>query len=118
MLSTEKSFETFPKHKGYAEISESFALKLIITNYLLNYLLNPNLLLCLVRLIEYKFSAASLRSNPCVRPLPRIKMPFFLLSICEDEIMSTPKIITFLPTSSSIEKNPFLSNPIPYPEYL
>ena len=33
--------------------------------------------------------------------------------------MSAPKIITFLPNSmSENEKRPFLSNPIPYPEYL
>ena len=38
--------------------------------------------------------------------------------MCENELMSTPKVITFLPTSSPIEENHFLSNPIPYPEYL
>ena len=32
--------------------------------------------------------------------------------------MSTPVIILFLPTSSPIEKNTFLSNQLPYPEYL
>ena len=31
--------------------------------------------------------------------------------------MSTPKIITFLLISLAIEKDAFLSNPIPYPEY-
>ena len=57
-------------------------------------------------------------SNPCVRPLPKIKMFFFLLSIFIDELISTPKIITFLhnPVPEN-EKLPCLSNPIPYPEY-
>ena len=32
--------------------------------------------------------------------------------------MTTPKTITFLPVPLANEKNPFLSNPIPYPEYL
>ena len=42
--------------------------------------------LCLVKLIEYKISALSVLSNSCVEPLPRIKIYFFLLSICEDEL--------------------------------
>ena len=53
-----------------------------------------------MKLIEYNFSALRVFSNPCVGPLPRIKMSFFLLSI-----------------SLPIEKDAFLSNPIPYPEY-
>ena len=44
-------------------------------------------------------------------------MSFFLLSIFDDELISTPKIITFLPISLPIEKYAFLSNPIPYPKY-
>ena len=33
--------------------------------------------------------------------------------------MSNPKIITFLPNPvPGAEKRPYLSNPIPYPEYL
>ena len=68
-------------------------------------------------LIEYIFSALSVCSNPCVDPLLRIKMSFFLLSIFDDELISTPKIITFLPTSLPNEKDVSVSNPIPYPEY-
>ena len=34
-----------------------------------------------------------------------------------DELISTPKVITFLPVSLPIEKDGSLSNPIPYPEY-
>ena len=45
-------------------------------------------------------------------------MSFFLLSIFDDEIISTPKIITFLPVSLPNEKVVSVSNPIPYPEYL
>ena len=56
-------------------------------------------------------------SNPCVGPLPRIKMSFFLLSILAYEFISTPKIITFLPVLLPIEKDASLSNHMPYPEY-
>ena len=42
-----------------------------------------------------------------------------MLSIFVDEIMSTPKIITFLPNPiPRNEKLPCLSNPISYSEYL
>ena len=59
-------------------------------------------------------------SNPCVGPLPRIKISYFLLSIFADEQrLSTPKIITFLSVPPpGCQKNPCLSNVIPYPEYL
>ena len=43
--------------------------------------------------------------NPCVGPLPKIKISFFLLSICGDEVISNPKIITFLPISLPSEKD-------------
>ena len=46
-------------------------------------------------------------------------MSFPLLSILADELISIPKIVTFLPVSpEGCEKNPFPSNAIPYPEYL
>ena len=58
-------------------------------------------------------------SNPCVGPLPKIKISFFLLSIFVDELISTPKIITFQPNlGSRKEKLQCLSNPVPYTEYL
>ena len=44
-------------------------------------------------------------------------MYFFLLSIFDDELISTPEVITFLPISLPIKKDAFLSNPMPYPEY-
>ena len=49
-----------------------------------------------VKLIEYIFSAETVCSNPCVRPLSRIKIYFFLLLIFVDEPISTRKIIAFL----------------------
>ena len=68
---------------------------------------------------EYIFSADSVCSSPCVGPSPRIKISFFLLSIFVDELISAPKTITFLPVPPLwCEKNPYLSNPIPYPEDL
>ena len=71
------------------------------------------------KLIEYIFSALSLCSNAYVGPLPRIKISFSLLSILVDELISTPKIITFLRVPTiGCEKYPYLSNPIPYPEHL
>ena len=36
MLPTEKSFEAFPKHNGFASISESLALNLYISTLLAN----------------------------------------------------------------------------------
>ena len=55
----------------------------------------------------------------CVGPLPRIKISFFLLSICGDELISTPEIITFLANLiTGNPKVPFMSNPIPYLEHL
>ena len=67
----------------------------------------------LVKLIEYIFSALSICSNPFVGPFPRIKMSFFQLSIFVAELISTAKIITFLPVSLLIGKDDCLSNPIP-----
>ena len=67
-----------------------------------------------VKLIEYIFSALSVCSKPCVGPFPRIKIYFFLLSIFVDELISTPKIIIFLPNLvPGNEKLPCVSNPIP-----
>ena len=59
-------------------------------------------------------------SNPCIGPLPRIKMSFFLLSTSTDELISAPNIITFLPNlvPSDNEKLLCASNPVPLSEYL
>ena len=37
---------------------------------------------------------------------------------CTEELMSTPKIVAFRPNPLTNENFPFLSNPVPYPEYL
>ena len=73
----------------------------------------------LVKSIEYILSALSVCSNPCVGPLPRIEISFFILSTFADEPISTPRIFTFfLLLPVGCEKSLSLSNPIPYPEYL
>ena len=58
------------------------------------------------KLIGYlAFAVNVVSSNPCVGYSPRIKIFLFLLSICTNEIISTPKIITFLPMPPSINEN-------------
>ena len=57
----------------------------------------------------------------CVGSLPKSKISFFLLSIFVEELISTQKIIIFLPNPiPGNEKLLCLLNPIPYPypEYL
>ena len=66
---------------------------------------------------EYNFSGVSVCSNPCVEPLPRIKISFFLSLIYEDKVIYAPKFITFLRVPLPNKKSLFLSNRIPYPEY-
>ena len=63
------------------------------------------------------FEVNVVSSNPWVGPSRRIKISFFLLSTCSDELIPTPKIIIFLPNPLATEKVPRLSNLIPYPEY-
>ena len=79
-----------------------------------------NFVLSLVKLIKYIFSTVNECSpNLCSGPVPNINMSFPLLSICGEEFISAPKIITFLPyPPPENEKLPFPSNAIPYPEYL
>ena len=68
--------------------------------------------------MEYIFSAVSVSSGLSVGPFPRTNMLFFLLSIWEEELISTPKINTFWPNPlPGNEKLDLLSNPIPKPEY-
>ena len=43
--------------------------------------------------------------NPCIGSLPRINKSLFLLSTCTAELISTPKIMTFLPTLLSVYEN-------------
>ena len=65
------------------------------------------------KLIEYNLSALSVYSSRRVGRFPRIKISFFLLSVFVDDLISTPKIITFLPTPFPNEKLQCLPNPIP-----
>ena len=58
-----------------------------------------------VKLIGYFASAVNVvSSNSCVGPLPRIKISFFLLSICTDELISAPKIMKFFPMLPSVNE--------------
>ena len=87
-----------------------------ISNYLLHCgaNLNKKKNFVTVKLIEYIFYAVKACSNPRVGPFPRTNMSFFLLSMCAEEFMSTPKINTFLPNlPPRNEKLDLLSNPIP-----
>ena len=52
--------------------------------------------------------------NPCVGSSPRIKISFPYLSICTDELISVPKMMTFFPKLPSVnEKFERESNPMP-----
>ena len=71
-------------------------------------------------MIGYLASAVNVVSfNPCFGPSPRIKIFLFLLSICAAELISAPKIMTFLPLNPSVNKNSEReSNTMPYLLYL
>ena len=87
----------FPKHNGVATILESFALN--FANFCtidkqitpLECKLKQNFFFVTVKLIAYIFCTVKVCSNPCVDPY----MYFFLLSMCEEELISNPKINTF-----------------------
>ena len=49
-------------------------------------MLNQNFIPGHTKLIENCVSATNVWFNPCVIPLPRIKISFPLLSICTDEL--------------------------------
>ena len=68
-------------------------------------------------LIKFSFDVITVLSNPRVGPLAIIKISLVLLSACSDELISAPKIMTFLPKSKFvIAKIEQESNPIPYTE--
>ena len=57
-----------------------------------------NFFLDFTTLIENLASALIVVSSiPCFGPSTRSKIYFFLLSACVDELLSTPKFVTFLP---------------------
>ena len=56
--------------------------------------------------IEYFVSVFNVAASKyCIGPLARIKIYFSLLSICTDELILTPKTMTFLPTLPSGNAN-------------
>ena len=66
---------------------------------------NSNVFPDYVKLIGYFDSAVNfVSSNPCVGALPRIKIAFPLLLICTDELIPAPKVMTFFPKISSVNK--------------
>ena len=112
MLLAEKSSEIFPKHEGYFFISEYFPLKwhIFVALKIKNCCLWCNAGLNKI----YTWYCNVVLFNPCVGPLPRIKISFPLLSICTDELISAPNTMTFLPTlPSGNEYSIRVSNPIP-----
>ena len=71
-------------------------------------MLKQNFLFNFEKLVEYRGSAVNVVwSNPCVGTLPRIKISFFLLLICTDELISSPKIMTFLRTNEYSERESY-----------
>ena len=68
--------------------------------------------------MEYFASAViAVSSNPCVRPTPRTKISFLLLSIWTGELLCTPKITKFLLQSKfGTWKSELESRPISYQE--
>ena len=103
VLSTVKSFEIFPKHNEYGFFFRVLCLKLIdfytiriqkIVGRILVW--TQILFLDLVQLTKYLTSVVTVElSNPSVSLSPRTRISFFLLSVCFDELLFTPKI-TFL----------------------
>ena len=65
--------------------------------------------------MRYSYSAGiAALSEACIGPSPRTKIFLFLPSICTEEVLSTPKIITFFPSLPSVyEKCKSESNPMP-----
>ena len=126
MLLAVKSFEIFPKYKGYFFISESFVLNLhnfvTLENERLllpwKWRFKQNFLYDLEKLIQYSATAVNVVSSKSrVGPLTRIKVSLFLLWTCTDELISTPKITIFLPPKKfGIGKRERESNRVPYPK--
>ena len=89
----------FTKHNGYGFVSEFFAFNwyvfMALTNkkFLASVMMKAkqNILWDHAKSTEYSASAINLElSNPRVRPLARIKISLFLLSISINELISTP----------------------------
>ena len=69
-------------------------------------------------MVEYSvFSVMAVSSNPSTGPSPKTEISFYLLSVCVEEPLSVPNIITFLPNPlpSQNENFPRASKKVPYP---
>ena len=68
----------------------------------------------------YSLSAVNVLSGPYIGYLPRIKISFFLLSICTDELISAPNMMTLSPNPlpSDNRKLRINQNPMPLPKIL
>ena len=86
----------------------------------LNCRLNANRFREPVKLIRYLASAVIVPSSKsCVVPSPRTNIFLFLPSICTEELLSTPKIMTLFSSLPSDHENcERESNPIWLPLYL
>ena len=122
---TAKSFETFSKANGFGFISDSFALNGCIfvelpdKNCCLHHNSDLSKTFFLINGINGKLTSAVIvvSSDPCVKLSPRTKISFKSFSLCIDELLSSPKIIVFLPQSKFASKNSEQElYPIPYPE--
>ena len=125
MLLIGKKFEIFPKNNKYGFISESSGLNWYIFVAFTNIKTQVSIImkiqindLNLKKLAEYLNSTVIVvSSNPVVGPSPQTNISFFKSSLCTDELLSTPKITTFLyqlkPRHKKSEQE---SNSISYPE--
>ena len=71
----------------------------------------------LLKLIKRFSDDPRLPLIPKVGPSPNIEKLFLQLSESDDELLSTPKMITYLAMSLPKLQKPALSNVIPYPLY-
>ena len=60
---------------------------------------------CVKSIGHFAYAINVVSSNPWAGPSPRIKISLVLLSICTDELISTPKIMTFFPMLPSVNEN-------------
>ena len=75
--------------------------------------LKQNFFFVAVKLIKYIFSEVRVCYNACVGSIPKTNMSFFLLSMCAEKLIPTPKINTFWPNPPPGNENlGLLSNPI------
>ena len=119
MLLTGKKFEIFPKNNKYGFISESSGLNWYIFVAFTNIKTQVSIIMKIqINDLNLKnFTVIVVSSNPVVGPSPQTNISFFKSSLCTDELLSTPKITTFLyQLKSRHKKSEQESNSISYPE--